>query len=397
MSKLITLSQAEDLANAVIGKVSAKNYLESANLPSYTIKKQAEAETGYAHTYQLFEVLGEGASATETAVGAKINIPKDMVVSAAELKTVTTADEPYEGAEVGDKYIDLTIANSSGTHVYIPVNDLVDVYTEGNGAIDITNNAISLVVDSSNARGLSVGANGLALALATPDTYSAGTKTADGTAGAMSSADKYKLDNADFTAYTEGNGIDITSHEVSVVIDSTNANGLSVSANGIAMAEATTSASGAMSATDKAKLDAADVDAYTAGNGIDVTSHVVSGVVDSSNANGLSVGANGFALATATTSANGAMSSTDKAKLDAADVDAYTAGNGIDITSHAVSAVVDTTNANGLSVGASGLALAAATTSAAGAMSAADKTKLDDFTVATTSEVETAIAGLDSL
>ena len=31
--------------------------------------------------------------------------------------------------------------------------------------------------------------------MATPDTYSAGVKTADGTAGLMSSADKYKVDS----------------------------------------------------------------------------------------------------------------------------------------------------------------------------------------------------------
>lgn len=322
--KLATIGQVQEVANAVIGKVAVKNYLESANLPSYTIKKQAEAETGYAHTYQLFEVLGTGASATETAVGAKINIPKDMVVSAAELKTVTVEDEPYEGAEVGDKYIDLTIANSSGTHVYIPVNDLVDVYTAGNG-IDVTNNAISVVVNPSAANGLSVTANGVELAVATTTT-----------AGAMSAADKEKLDNADVTAYTAGNGVNITSHEVS-------------------------------------------------------------GVVDNANANGLSVGANGFAMGLASSSANGAMSSTDKAKLDAADVTAYTAGNGVDVTNHVVSAVVDTTNANGLSVGASGIALAAATASAAGAMSAADKSKLDDFVAADATDVATAIAGLDNL
>lgn len=324
MSKLITLSQAEELANAVIGKVAAKNYLESADLPSYTIKKQTEAETGYAHTYQLFEVVGSGASATETAVGAKINIPKDMVVSAAELKTVTVKDEPYEGAEVGDKYIDLTIANSSGTHVYIPVNDLVDVYTAGNG-IDVTNNAISVVVNTSNANGLSVTANGLELAVATATT------------------------------------------------------------------------AGAMSAADKAKLDDADVTAYTAGNGVDITSHTVSAVVDAANANGLSVGTDGIAIGLASASANGAMSSADKAKLDDADVTAYTGGNGIDITSHAVTAVVDATNANGLSVGNGGIALAPATTSAAGAMSASDKTKLDDYELATATEVTTAIAGLDNL
>jgi len=324
MSNLITLSQAQGIANAVIGKVADKHYLQEANLPSYTIKKQAEAETGYAHTYQLFEVTGEGASAVETAVGAKINIPKDMVVQSATVETVETADVPYEGAQVGDKYIDLVIANADNTHVYIPVNDLVDVYTAGNG-------------------------------------------------------------------------INITGNAVSVVINGTNANGLSVTANGVELAVATTTTAGAMSAADKSKLDDADVTAYTAGNGVDITSHEVSGVVDSSNANGLSVGANGFAMGLASASANGAMSSADKAKLDDADVTAYTGGNGIDITNHAVTAVVDATNANGLSVGNGGIALAAATTSTAGAMSAADKTKLDDFELATAAEVETAIAGLDEL
>lgn len=324
MSKLITLSQAEEFTNAALAKVKAKGYLEEANLPTYTIKKQAEAETGYAHTYQLFEVTGEGASAVETPVGAKINIPKDMVVQSATVETVETADVPYSGAQVGDKYIDLVIANADNTHVYIAVNDLVDVYTAGNG-IDITDNAVS------------------------------------------------------------------------VVVDGTNANGLSVSANGVALATATTTTAGAMSATDKDKLDNADVTAYTAGNGIDITSHAVSATVDATNANGLSVGAGGLAMGLASTTANGAMSATDKAKLDDADVTAYTAGNGIDITSHAVSAVVDTANANGLSVGNGGLALAAATTSTNGAMSAADKTKLDDYEIATAAEVEAAIADLDEL
>lgn len=74
------------------------------------------------------------------------------------------------------------------------IEEAVTDYSEGNG-IDITSGVISIDIDNSNARGLSAGTNGLALAVATPDTYSGGTKTANGTAGAMSSADKYKLDN----------------------------------------------------------------------------------------------------------------------------------------------------------------------------------------------------------
>jgi len=77
--------------------------------------------------------------------------------------------------------------------------------------------------------------------------------------GLMSATDKTKLDNADVTAYTEGDGISITDHEVSAVV--VEANGLSITSSGIAMATAVASASGqggtagAMSATDKEKLD----------------------------------------------------------------------------------------------------------------------------------------------
>ena len=59
------------------------------------------------------------------------------------------------------------------------------------------------------------------------------------------------------------------------------------------------------------------VDVYLAGNGIDITSNTVSVVIDSTNANGLSVGANGVALAVATDSAAGAMSAADHAQFTA--------------------------------------------------------------------------------
>lgn len=126
----------------------------------------------------------------------------------------------------------------------------------------------------------------------------------------------YVAEQQSSAALSAGNGIDITSNVVSAVVDSNNANGLSVGASGLALAAATTSTPGAMSAADKVKLDGADVTAYTAGNGINVANHEVSAVVDSSNANGLSVGASGLALAAATTSTAGAMSAADKTKLD---------------------------------------------------------------------------------
>lgn len=104
----------------------------------YTIAKATTAEDGYVSTY-VFTKDG-------TQVGDKINIPKDLVVESGSVKTVTTADTPVEGYAVGDKYIDLVLANADDQHIYILVSDLVDTYVAGTG-ITITGNSIS--VDSS--------------------------------------------------------------------------------------------------------------------------------------------------------------------------------------------------------------------------------------------------------
>lgn len=115
---------------------------EDIDVPVYSVEKLATAESGYSASYQLTK---DG-----TAVGDKINIPKDMVVSAAELKQVTTADQPYSGAEVDDYYIDLIIANATSDHIYIPVQDLVDVYTGGTH-ITVTDGEISHDSQGTNA------------------------------------------------------------------------------------------------------------------------------------------------------------------------------------------------------------------------------------------------------
>jgi hypothetical protein len=143
------------------------------------VEKKATANTGYAASYSI--------KANGVALSPDIDIPKDFLVKSATLETVTTADTPYQGAVVGDKYIDFVInakdASATAEHIYLPVGDLVDVYTAGNGLTE-SNNEFSVVIDSSNANGLSVGANGVALGLAS-----------DSVAGAMSAAD-----HAQFTA-----------------------------------------------------------------------------------------------------------------------------------------------------------------------------------------------------
>lgn len=126
-------------------------------LATFAIAKLGTATEGFAASYQLQDKNGD-------AMGVTIDIPKDMVVSAGEVKTVETADQPYSGAVVGDKYIDLTIANTDDTHLYIPVKDLVDIYTAGNGIEVSVSNVISAKIDAATERFLTVGADGIKLA-----------------------------------------------------------------------------------------------------------------------------------------------------------------------------------------------------------------------------------------
>lgn len=132
------------------------------DVPEYTIAKLGTAQDGYLASYQLQK--------DNVGVGAVINIPKDYLVKSAEIKTSTGTADP-SGLPVGTKYIDFTIntydsETGTGTtsHIYLNVNDLVDVYTAGNG-IDISStNVISAKVVAAN--GLSVGTNGIAMGLA---------------------------------------------------------------------------------------------------------------------------------------------------------------------------------------------------------------------------------------
>lgn len=157
--------------------------VDTANPPEYTIVKQTAAEDGYFATYYL--------TRNSVQTGEKINIPKDYLVKEAELLEVTETDTPYSGAVIGDKYIDFTIntqaADEDERHIYLPVKDLVDTYVAGNG-INIADNTVSAKLDTANANGLAVDASGIKLNLATSTT-----------AGAMSGADKAKLDASSTT------------------------------------------------------------------------------------------------------------------------------------------------------------------------------------------------------
>lgn len=124
-----------------------------------TVEKLATAESGYAASYVVKQ--------NNAQVGATINIPKDFLVRSAELKTAAATDN-IPGVATGEKYIDFVINTPGGdatdSHVYLPINDLVDTYTGEKGvAIDPSTNKVSGVVDSTSETFLTVGANGFKL------------------------------------------------------------------------------------------------------------------------------------------------------------------------------------------------------------------------------------------
>lgn len=137
---------------------------EEVAIAEYSVVKLETATDGYLASYQLQK---DGAPA-----GATINIPKDYLVKSASVKTAT-ADDPSGFAE-GTKYIDFvvnTYDTDSGTgkesHIYLNVQDLVDVYTPGDGIEISEANSISVKVVAEN--GLSVDASGVKIGVASTD------------------------------------------------------------------------------------------------------------------------------------------------------------------------------------------------------------------------------------
>lgn len=134
------------------GSENAKELI--AELPDLKIVKKATANDGYTASYQFMngtEVLGED-----------INIPKDYLVKSVTLNKCTIKDTPITGLAVGDKYIDWVINAKDDTgnesHLYLNVDDLVDVYKAGNGISISDDNTIKLKISSTT--GLTFDSNG---------------------------------------------------------------------------------------------------------------------------------------------------------------------------------------------------------------------------------------------
>lgn len=150
--------------------------VELSAAPEYTIEKETTATAGYFASYSLKK---NGVQA-----GVKIDIPKDYLVKSANIKESTGEEDP-SGLPQGTKYIDFVVNTSASdgqeSHIYLNVNELVDVYTSGNG-IEITpENQISVKVVNEN--GLYIDGSGIRISLASGSS-----------AGAMSAAHFNKLE-----------------------------------------------------------------------------------------------------------------------------------------------------------------------------------------------------------
>ena len=144
---------------ATLGAAGLMVTIPEVDIPEYSIVKLGTATEGYIATYQLQK---DGVQA-----GVNIDIPKDYLVKSAEIKTSTGEGDP-SGLPAGSKYIDFVINTKVGTgeesHIYLDVQSLVDAYTAGNGIEISEANVVSAKVVAAN--GLSVGASGIAMALA---------------------------------------------------------------------------------------------------------------------------------------------------------------------------------------------------------------------------------------
>ena len=115
---------AKDYAKGLVDEIPAQiDYAVKV-----TAREDVEGDDHSAFKHYVFEQCGE-------EIG-HIDIPRDLVVSSGSVGTVTEADVPYAGAVVGDKYIELVIANQD-EHLFVPAKDLVDIYTAKDGATEV--------------------------------------------------------------------------------------------------------------------------------------------------------------------------------------------------------------------------------------------------------------------
>lgn len=229
-----TYKDLSDWVTAVIARFTT----DETDVASIAIVKQSTPDVGYAETYYL--------SRGGQARGVKINIPLDKKLASGSLIVATPADVAYDPTVVvGRRYLLLMLANETPGRVYVDVNDLVDTYT-GSNAVSVVNKQIDIIIDSSNANGLSKGTAGLKMALASTTG-----------AGAMSAEDKTKLDGIEAGAQVnELEGVKLEG--VEQVKDADKKVNIQIRVNGKTLAEEHTAVYGAISAEYDRAVEAED-------------------------------------------------------------------------------------------------------------------------------------------
>ena len=122
----VAISAAEDNALSLADD-GLKVVVPEVTHPEYTIVKKADSGD-YAAVYQLTK---DG-----TAVGADINIPKDMMVKSGSVQTYEAGSLPAGVAEAGT-YIVLVLNDEAETKLYINVGNLIEYVTSGSAEGDM--------------------------------------------------------------------------------------------------------------------------------------------------------------------------------------------------------------------------------------------------------------------
>ena len=123
----VAIASGEDNALSLAAD-GLKVVIPEVTVPEYSMKKLETATEGMSASYQLTK---DGA-----AIGAVIDIPKDMVVKSGSVQTFAAGEVPAGVTEAGT-YIVLVLANTTNDKLYIRVNDLIEYVTSGSAADDI--------------------------------------------------------------------------------------------------------------------------------------------------------------------------------------------------------------------------------------------------------------------
>lgn len=108
-------------------------------VPEYALERQAEPTVGSVATYRLKKTIGEEVS----YVGDAIELGKEIMLQSGSLEVVVEDGKPYAEAVIGDKYIDLVLNDEESSHIYIPVDGLVDNVRAGQG-VEVIDNVVSV-------------------------------------------------------------------------------------------------------------------------------------------------------------------------------------------------------------------------------------------------------------